>query len=119
MAIKISCGKDSKNFGDYEKKIIDRLAKEYYGKIEKHFKDINDFEVYAKCFLKEGKVKRYQIDARAVVPNFNFEASADEYSLADAVHIALEKIMSEIEHKTHLSNQGNKFRKLQNIRKRK
>jgi GTPase SAR1 family protein len=51
-------------------------------------------------------VKRYLIDARVIVPKFNFEASADERSLSIAVHKALKKIMNEIEHKTHLSNQG-------------
>jgi len=105
MSIKISCGKGAENLSDYDKNLIKGLSEEYKKRIERHF-NVNLFEIRVKCFSKEGNVKRYLIDARVIVPKFNFEASADERSLSIAVHKALKKIMNEIEHKTHLSNQG-------------
>ncbi len=106
MAIKISCGKGAENLSDYDKNLINGLSKEYMNKIERHFGDVNLFEIRVKCFSKEGNVKRYLLDARVIVPGYDFEASADERNLSIAVHKALKKIMNEVEHKTHLSNQG-------------
>jgi ribosome-associated translation inhibitor RaiA len=118
MAIKISCGKGTENLSDYDKNLINGLSEEYEKRIERHFNDINLFEIRVRCFSKEGNVKRYEIDARVIVPGFNFEASADERILQAAVNNALDKIMNEIEHKVHLSNQGRDDRRLQNVRKR-
>ena len=117
--IKISCGKDSASLDSYDKEIIERLSKEYLLKIRRHFDNIDSFEVYVKCFLKKENVKRYQIRVKLIVPGFVFEASSDEWKLNDAVHSALEKIMNEVEHKIHISNQGNKSRGPQIVRKRK
>lgn len=117
--IKISCGKDSKEIGDYEREIINRIAFEYYSKIERHFNEVTSFEVYLKCFEKNGNVKRYQVDVRVNVPGYRFEASSDERDLHESLKYALEKIMAEIEHKIHISNQGKKPKVPQKNRERK
>ena len=116
--IKISCGKGEVELADYDKQVIDSLTKEYRGKIERHFDNIINFEVYVKCFSKKENIKRYQIDARLAVPGHKFEAEADEHVLSDAVHKALKKIISEIEHKIKVSNQGRTPKKPQIVNKR-
>jgi actin-like ATPase involved in cell morphogenesis len=117
--IKISCGKSSEGLDSFDKEIIERISQEYILKIRRHFENIDSFEIYVKCYLKKGNVKRYRINSKLIVPGFRFEASADEWKIQDAVHKALEKIMNEIEHKMHISNQGNKSRAPQNFRIRK
>ncbi|MDP2926175.1 MAG: hypothetical protein Q8N99_07395 [Nanoarchaeota archaeon] len=116
--IKISCGKSATELSDYEKGIIEKLTIEYREKLERHFENILKFEVYVKCFSKEGNVKRYQIDSKLIVPGYNFEASSDEHDLSKAVHKTLKKLMNEVEKKVKISNQGNLSRRPQNFRKR-
>jgi ribosome-associated translation inhibitor RaiA len=116
--MKISCGKGAYQLDEFEKNVVEKIASEYKMKIERHFKDIISFDVYVKCFSKEGNVKRYEINSKLIVPGHVFETSSDEYKLHDAIIKALEKLMTEIEHKIHVSSQGNEGRKPQNIRKR-
>jgi ribosome-associated translation inhibitor RaiA len=104
--VKISCGKGVESLDEYERGIIERLTIEYKAKLERHFENITSFDVHIKCFYKEGTVKRYAVGTRLIVPGHSFETSADEYDLHDSVHKALTKLMNEIEHKMHLSNQG-------------
>ncbi len=117
--IKISCKNINRELSAYDKEIIQRFTNEYKAKIERHFKDITSFEIYVKCHLKKSVIKRYDVDARLIVPGFKFESSSDEFKLVDALHKALERLLNEIERKAKISNQGNVFRGKQNVKKRK
>ncbi len=111
--MKISCGRGAEDLGEYEKGIINRLSNEYFEKIKRGLKEVViSFDVHVKCFEKKGNVKRFSVDARLKSPGHEFEASVEEWKLADAVHKVLEKIMNEIEHKTHASDKSSSgFRK--------
>ena len=49
--------------------------------------------------MKEGKSKRYAVEVRIIIGKFMFKASSDDWNLSEALHFAMKKIMSEIEHK--------------------
>lgn len=107
MAIKLTCGKGAENLSSDEKMLVDKIAEEYSFKILRHGFEINNFDVHLKCHLKEGKSKRYNIDARLQIGKYRFEANGDEFNLPDALKGVMNKIMSEIEH-TLIRNKLNK-----------
>lgn len=117
--IKISCGKGAEDISSYEKDTIKDMSQEYYGKINRNLKNIISFDVYAKCYKKEENVKRFQINVKVISPNHVFESSSDKFGLLEAIKDAMQKIINEIEHKTHSSEKPVSVRKLQNIRERK
>ena len=94
-------------FSEKEKWVIEKLFSEYEGKIDKAIK--NDFliDVHVKVHEKDGKRKKFNIhvDVDSAV---RFGATADDWDLARCVHKVMEKILNEIEHKLHISEQHGK-----------
>jgi ribosome-associated translation inhibitor RaiA len=118
--IKISCGKGNSDMTSFDKEEINKVISEYTKKIERSFKEeINTFEVYSKCYKKEGNVKRYSIDVRVGVPQHNFEVSNEDWDLQKSVIGAMKKMLNEIEHKVHSSEKPVNIRKPQKVRARK
>jgi len=99
MAVKITCGKGVENLSADDKLVLDKTIKEYEDKILRHGEKIDVFEVHLKCHQKDGKSKRYAIETKLYIDNFRFETSGDDWNLVDALHVAMKKLMSEIEHK--------------------
>ena len=99
MVVKITCGKGTENLSADDKLVIDKIIKEYEDRITRHGEKIDVFEVHLKCHQKEGKSKRYAIETKLYIGKFRFETSADDWNLADALHSAMKKLMSEILHK--------------------
>lgn len=108
MPIKIS--HEEKKLDEKEKLELDKLVNEYYEKIKRELGE--DFlldmqvKVYSKC-EKEGKCgkKKYSLNVK-VENSIVIKSNAYDWNLAKAVHKALNKIMSEIEHKFHVSEQN-------------
>ncbi len=99
MVVKLTCGKGAENLSADEKLITDKITGEYEEKILRHGEKIDFFEIHIKCHQKEGKTKRYTIEARLGIGKFRFETNADDWNLTDAIHKTMKKLMSEIEHK--------------------
>jgi len=99
MEIKISYGKDKKNFSDFERGAVNRIVKKYYERFQRYFENIGSFEVYLKCFLKKGNVKRYDVKIKVIVPGFCFESDSEDFKITDALNKGFEKILNEIKHK--------------------
>ncbi len=100
MALKIAYGKGAEYLDSDDKLILDKLTGEYYEKINRHIgSEPVVFEIYLKCHKKEGNTKRYNIEVRFLSGKFRFDTDSDEWKLSDAIHRAMDKLMSEIEHK--------------------
>ena len=99
MAIKLTCGKGEESLNSDDRLILDNILEEYEEKILKHGEKIDYFEVHVKCHQKEGKSRRYALQAKIAINESRFETSADEYDIKIAVHKLMKKLMSEIDHK--------------------
>lgn len=90
---------------DKEKETANQLLNEYYPKIKIKLKNILSLKAHIKEYHKEGKRKKYSIHVEAIAPAKIFEASAFDWDFARTLHKAMNKIMNEIEHRLHISNQ--------------
>jgi hypothetical protein len=99
MVVKLTCGKGAEDLSADDKLNLDKIIKEYENKISRHGEKIDVFEVHLKCHQKEGKSKRYAIETKLHIGKFRFETSGDDWNLVDALHFAMKKLLSEIEHK--------------------
>ena len=104
MNVRLSCGKGGKDLSASDKQLINSLADEYLAKIERYLKEIISFDIHLKCFEKKGNVKRYYINARLIAPKREFDVSAENWILHDAVKEAMQKLLNEIESKCHASD---------------
>lgn len=104
MPIKISHDKDK--LDAKEKWELDKLSKEYYEKIKREIKKDFLLDIQIKVYEKGGK-KKYSLNVKAE-NSVIFKSNSFDWNLAKAVHKALNKIMNEIEHKLHVSEQNKK-----------
>jgi ribosome-associated translation inhibitor RaiA len=88
-----------------ERKIADKLFNEYYSKIQRQIKSIISLKVYIREHEKEGLRRKLSINLELVYSGKMFKAKAFDWDLARAIHKALNKLMNEIEHKLHVSEQ--------------
>ena len=116
MEMKIISGKDGK-LKEEEKIILDRIFEEYSGRIERQMKGIESLEIYIKEYGKAEIKKKFSVHIKVVGPLF-FESSADDWDFSKTLNSAFIRLMNEIEHRLHISNQRGNFRKIQKIRKR-
>jgi len=110
------------DLSEEQKKIVDKLFNEYYNKIQRQLKNITSLEVHIKNYEsagKENKEKKFSIHIRVMSSTKNFEGDASDWDLARTLHKALNKIMNEIEHRFHPSEQHEGVRSPQKLRQRK
>ena len=88
-----------------EKQIADRLLNEYYEKIKRQIKNDFTLKVNFKEYEKDGKNKKYSIDAEIIFPGKKFSASDYDWDFARALHKVMIKFVNQIEHKFHISEQ--------------
>jgi hypothetical protein len=100
MVVKMSCAKDGGNILKLDKDIVISISEEYEKKIRRFLDKIISFDVHVKCHSKEGNVKRFEVISRLNSPGYYFEASSDGYNIKDAAKKTMEKLLSEIKHKT-------------------
>lgn len=109
------------NLSEEQKKLVDKLLEEYYNRIQRQLKNITSLEVYIKEYKivgKENKEKKFSIHIRVMSSTKNFEGDASDWDLAKTLHKALNKIMNEIEHRFHPSEQHSSIRRPQKERPR-
>ena len=93
-----------------ERWALHKLLNEYYSKVKRQLKNKVVFEVHIKVHEKEGKRKKFNVHVD-VDSAKRFGATADDWDLARAVHKVMKNIMSEIEHKLHISEQYERIRR--------
>lgn len=89
-----------------EKAIADKLLDEYYSKIQRLAKNPLSLKVHIKEYDKEGKGRKYSINAEAIFSGGKLVSSSSwDWDLARAIHKNMTKIQNEIEHHYHISKQ--------------
>jgi uncharacterized protein YnzC (UPF0291/DUF896 family) len=87
-----------------EKQIADKLLNEYYEKIKRQIKKDFTFRINFKEYDKEGEKKKYSINAEVLALK-KFSASDYDWDFARALHKVLTKLVNQIEHTFHSSEQ--------------
>ena len=90
-----------KELDDKEVETVNRLAKEYYGKIQRAIKNITSLVIHVKIYNVTGKRKQYEINVKVMAPTKSFDSKAAEWELAKALHRVFRKIERMIEHRFH------------------
>ncbi len=91
--------------GKDEKGKVKMLLNEYYSKIQRLIKNDLTLKIDLKEYKKEGKAKKYVINTEAILSGKIFNSEGWSWDLERAVHRAMKKIETEIEHKYHVSEQ--------------
>jgi hypothetical protein len=87
-----------------EKQIADKLLNEYYEKIKRQIKKDFTFKIHFKEYDKEGEKKKYSINAE-ILSLKKFSASDYDWDFARALHKVMIKLVNQIEHTFHSSEQ--------------
>ncbi len=87
-----------------EKKVADKLLKEYLSKIQRLLGTDAILKVDFKEYDREGKNKKYSINFQAIFSGDMINSSSWDWDLARAIHKGMTKIENEVEHKYHSSD---------------
>jgi len=112
--IKLIQGSGIKEFGEKETQLVNRLLNEYYVRIQRMLKNLVSFEFNIKKYEKVGKdskVKKASVHCKVDSAAGVFEADYADWDLARCVHKVMNKIINEIEHKFHSSDQHDRTRR--------
>ena len=90
-----------KELDDSEVGTVNRLAKEYYGKIQRAIKNVTSVVMHVKTYSVTGKRKQYEIKVKVMAPTKSFDSKAVDWELAKALHLAFNKVERMIEHRFH------------------
>ncbi len=111
LIMKVVYKKEIMGITDDEKNASEVVIKEYGNKIERRLGEEIEIEVYVKTY---GKIKanEYEVNLKLMCSGSKscsghfFESNATERDFSKAVHFALKKLDTEIEHKLHVSDRG-------------
>lgn len=92
---------------EFEKATINKLANEYYQKIQRALNNITPVVLHIKRHSKGGKVK-WDMRVRVVAPTRIFEAQESDWDLARSLHKVFKNIERELQHKLKVDNQWDK-----------
>jgi len=90
---------------EQENKTANKLFEEYYTKIQRKIKNSLSLKIHIKEYNKEGKRKKYSINAEAISSGAVFKANSHDWTFSATVHEVFNKILTQIEHKFHSSDQ--------------
>ena len=88
-----------------EKRLSNKLLNEYYLRVQRQLKNFTSLRLHVKEYKKEGKSKKYSMRIEAISPARKFEANASDWDFSRTLHKVLNKVISEIEHTIHSSDQ--------------
>ena len=81
-----------------EKETINKLANEYYEKIQRSLKNITSVTLHVKTHSKGGKAKKWDMRVKVIAPTKIFEAQESDWDLAGSLHRVFKNVEREIEH---------------------
>ena len=90
---------------DIEKGIINKLANEYYKKIQRELKNITSITLHVKVHSKGGKAKKWDMRIKVVAPTRIFEAQESDWDLARSLHRVFRNVERQLQHKLRTDNQ--------------
>jgi hypothetical protein len=97
-----------------EKYQLNKIVNDYYDKIKRSLKNDFTLQIKIKAYQKTGKgkieknsnkKKKYSIQAMIHTATKKLESNASDWDLNRTMHAVLKKILEEIEHVFHASNQ--------------
>ena len=88
-----------------EKETAERLFQESYEKIERKIKNKIKLKLDIKTRDKNSKQKQYIIHMKLITSTRVLEAHAEEWEFTKAIHEVINKMLEEIEHSFHSSEQ--------------
>jgi hypothetical protein len=85
--------------------MVQKLATEYYGKIQRELKNLTSLVIHIKDYGKGGHRQKYSVHIRAVAPTRIFESAkgkqAADWDLASSLHGAFKNLERQIQHAFH------------------
>jgi len=91
-----------------DRDLVNKLANEYYVKIQRGLKNITSIKLHIKQHSKTGKKHKSDIRVKVIAPTRVFEAQESDWDLARTLHRVFKNVEREIEHKLHVDDQHNK-----------
>ena len=88
-----------------EKRVANKLLNEYYPRIQRQLKNMTSLKLNVKEYKREGKKRKYSMKLEVISPARKFESNSHDWDFARTLHIVLNKVMNEIEHSLHSSDQ--------------
>ena len=82
-----------------EKETINKLANEYYVKIQRALKNITSVTLHIKAHTKGGKSKKWDIRVKVIAPTRIFEAHESDWDLARSLHRVFKNVERQVEHR--------------------
>ena len=82
-----------------EKTTLNKLAPEYYEKIQRALKNITSLQVDIKLYKKLGGKRKYDVHAKVVAPTRLFSTSYADWDFARTLHKVFKKMEREILHR--------------------
>jgi len=85
--------------------MVQKLATEYYDKIQREFRNITSLVIHIKNYGKGGHRPKYSVHIRAVAPTKIFDSSKSKqtatWDLASAMHQSFKNLERQIQHVYH------------------
>ena len=82
-----------------ERDIVNTLANDYYGKIQRVLQNELSIKVHVKQHSKTGKRHKSDIRVKVIAPTRIFESQESDWDLARTLHRAFKNIERQLEHK--------------------
>ena len=93
---------------EFEKATINKLANEYYEKIQRGIKEFTSVTLHIKKHSKGGKTKKWDMRVRITAPSQILEAQESDWDLAKSLHKVFNNIERELQHKLRVDDQRDK-----------
>ncbi len=90
---------------DLEKGTINKIANDYYDKVQRMLKNITSITLHVKAHSKGGKAKKWDMRVKVIAPTRIFEAQESDWDLARSLHRVFNNVEKVIQHKLHVDDQ--------------
>lgn len=84
---------------DEDTGLVNTLANEYYGKIQRGLKSITSISLHIKQHSKTGNKHKSDIRVKVIAPTKIFESQESDWDLARTLHKVFRNIERQIEHR--------------------
>jgi ribosome-associated translation inhibitor RaiA len=86
-----------------EKELAEKILGEYHKKIKRLIKDSPKLKVHIKEYKTDGKGKKFSLNTELSFSGKKLKSESVDWDLTRALHKAMIKLQTELEHKLHVS----------------